>query len=180
MIRRLLRAALVGAVAAWALDRVLGRRAEGAPPPPIRTSVVIRAPAEQVWAELADVEGQPRWMRDLKAVRIDGGGPVGAGTRAEGDVRILGLKVVDPITITAFEPPRRFAIRHDGAFSGEGDIRLNPGVDEGSTLVRWSETLVPPALQHLVGVLLAPIFQRVFQADLERLRDLVETGRAAN
>ncbi|HEX7949422.1 MAG TPA: SRPBCC family protein, partial [Candidatus Limnocylindrales bacterium] len=144
MIRRLLRVAVVGALVAWVLDRVLARRAEGAPPTPIHTAVEIRAPAEEVWAVLADVEGQPRWMRDLKGVRIEGGGPVGVGTRAEGDVRILGLTVVDPITITAFEPPRRFAIRHEGAFSGEGDIRLDPGVDEGTTLVRWSETLVPP------------------------------------
>ena len=176
MIRRLLRMALLGSVAAWVLERILARRAEGTTPAPIRTSVVVRAPAEPVWAVLADVEGQPRWMHDLKAVRIEGGGPVGSGTRAEGEVRIFGLRVVDPVTVTAFEPPRRFAIRHDGMFSGEGDIRLDPGIDEGTTLVRWSETLVPPALPHLASALLRPAFQRVFQADLERLRDLVEAG----
>lgn len=177
---RRFRAALAGATIAWIADRVLADRAAGGPPPPIRTSVRIHAPVEAVWDVVADVESQPRWMRDLKAVRIEGGGPIGVGTRAEGDVRIFGMQVVDPITITAFEPPRRFAIRHDGRFSGDGDIRLEPGADGGSTIVRWSETLVPPVLPHLASWLLAPILRRVFQADLDRLRELVETGRTAD
>lgn len=176
MIGRVVRAGLAGAVVAWIADLVLAERADGAPPRPIHTSVVIHAPVEAVWEVLADVEGQPRWMRDLKAVRIEGPGSVGVGTRAEGDVRIFGMRVVDPITITAFEPPRRFAIRHDGRFTGDGDIRLDPGVDGGTTIVRWSETLVPPVLPYLSSWALAPILRRVFQADLERLRDLVESG----
>ena len=30
--------------------------------------IVIDAPIERVWAELADIEGQPRWMHDMKSV----------------------------------------------------------------------------------------------------------------
>ncbi len=176
MIRRATRLALVAAAAAWIADRLLARRAGGAPPAPVETSVVIAAPIERVWQALADIEGQPRWMHDMKAVRVDGRGEVGVGTRAEADVRIFGLRALDPITITAFEPPRRFAIHHDGSFSGHGDIRLDPGVDGGTTIVHWSETLLPPWLPHLGSRILAPILGRVFQADLERLRDLVETG----
>ena len=176
MIGRVLRVGLAGAMVAWIADRILAGRADGAPPPPIRTSVVIHAPIERVWDTLADVEGQPRWMRDLKAVRISSRDQIGVGTRAEGEVQIFGLQVVDPITITAFEPPRRFGIRHDGRFSGEGDIRLDPGIDGSSTIVRWSETLVPPALPYVASLILAPVLQRVFQADLDRLRDLIETG----
>ncbi len=175
---RVLRVGLAGLAAAWVAELVLADRAHGAPPPPIRTSVVVHAPIERVWDVLADLEGQPRWMRDLKAVRIEGQGPIGVGTRAEGDVRILGLSVVDPITITAFEPPRRFAIRHEGRFSGDGDIRLDPG-DTGTTIVRWSETLAPPSFPQLAGRCLAPVLRRVFQADLDRLRDLVETRPGA-
>jgi hypothetical protein len=119
-------------------------------------------------------------MRDLKAVRLEDRGTVGVGTRAEGDVRIFGMRALDPITITAFEPPRRFAIRHDGRFSGAGDIRLDPDPDGTGTIVRWSETLVPPALPHVASWLLAPILRHVFQADLDRLRELVETGATAD
>lgn len=178
MIRVLLRTAIVGAVAGWLADRWLASRNPGQPPEPIRTVVVVDAPIGAVWRELADVEGQPRWMHDMKAVRILTGGTVGVGTRAEADVRIFGMGVVDPIAITVFEPPRRFAIRHEGQFSGEGLIELEPGADDSTTIVRWDETLVPPYLPHLSAVLLRPILARVFQADLERFRALAESGLA--
>ena len=175
MIRFLARAAIVGAAIGWILDRILASRAAGRGPAPIRSLVVIDAPIERVWRELTDLEGQPSWMHDMKAVRVLTTGAVGVGTRAEADVRIFGMPVVDPITITAFEPPRRFAIRHDGRFSGEGMIELE-SVDGGTTIVRWDETIIPPYLPHLWSALLRPVLERVFQADLERLRDLVETG----
>ncbi|MBI3749740.1 MAG: SRPBCC family protein [Chloroflexi bacterium] len=177
---RLLRAALAGAALAWIADRILAGRAAGAPPPPVHTSVRIHAPVEAVWDVLADIEGQPRWMRDLKAVRLEDRGTIGVGTRAEGDVRIFGMAALDPVTITAFEPPRRFGIRHDGRFSGTGDIRLDPGPGGDGTIVRWSETLVPPVVPHVASWLLAPVLRRVFQADLDRLRELVETGSVAD
>ena len=176
MIRRGLRLALFGTAVAWIVDRALAARSGGATPPPVETSVVVRAPIERVWQVLADVEGQPRWMRDMKAVRIDQPGEIGVGTRAEADVRIFGLRVLDPISITAFEPPRSFAIRHEGRFSGSGDIRLEPDADGDTTTVIWAETLVPPWLPSLGTWILTPILRRVFQSDLERLRDLVETG----
>lgn len=174
MIRLLLRVALVAAAVSWIADRFLYARAGGRAPDPIRSIIAIDAPIERVWEVLADIEGQPRWMHDMKAVRVLTPGPVGVGTRGEADVRIFGMEVLDPITITAFEPPRRFAIRHEGQFSGEGDIALDAGADGSTTIVRWDELILPPYLPHLGALLLAPILRTIFQADLGRLRDLVE------
>lgn len=174
----MLRIAVVGMAVGWIVDRILNARAGDRAPDPIRSIVVIHAPIERVWQVLADVEGQPRWMRDMKAVRVLTPGPVGVGTRGEARVRIFGMEVLDPITITAFEPPRRFAIRHEGQFSGEGTIELESGSDPSATIVRWDETLVPPYLPHLGALLLAPILGTIFQADLGRLRELVETAPA--
>ncbi len=136
--------------------------------------VVIDAPIERVWSVLADIEGQPRWMHDMKAVRILTDGPIGVGTIAEADVRIMGISVSDPVTITEFQPPTRFALSHDGMFKGRGVIDLEAGADGTTTIVRWDETLIPPVLPNLGAAIGAPIFSSVFQADLERLRDLVE------
>jgi uncharacterized protein YndB with AHSA1/START domain len=180
VIRFLVRAAIVGAAVGWIADRWLASRSAGAPPAPIRSLVAIDAPIERVWQELADVEGQPRWMRDMKAVRVLTEGAIRVGTRAEADVRIFGMQTVDPITVTAFEPPRRFAIRHEGQFSGDGVIELEPGADGSTTIVRWDETIVPPYLPHLSSAALRPILAQVFQADLDRLRELVETGAAGD
>jgi uncharacterized protein YndB with AHSA1/START domain len=177
VIARLAALVTLGAVAAVAADRFLGRT--GAGDRAIETFTVIDAPPERVWAELADVEGQPRWMADLKSVRLIDPAPVAEGTRAVGAVRILGVPVVDPVTITAFDVPRRFAIRHDGTFRGEGEITLEPGADGRSTIVRWRERLVPPVLPHLGATLQRPLLRAVFQADLHRLRRLLESGATA-
>lgn len=178
MIRPLLRVAFVGATTAWIADRFLASRAGGRAPDPIRSTIVVDAPIERVWDILADVQGQPRWMTDMKSVRVLTRGPIGAGTRAEAEIRIFGIRVLDPITISTFEPPGRFAIRHAGRFSGEGVIELESGADGSTTVVRWDETIVPPYLPHLGARVLAPILGRVFQADLGNLRALVESARA--
>ena len=116
MIRRTLATALGGLAAAVLADRWLGGLSvddEGRPiRVPIRSRIEIDAPIAEVWARLADVERQPDWMTDLKAVRVTTPGPIGVGTRAEGQIRILGIPVADPVEIVEFAPPHRFAIRH--------------------------------------------------------------------
>jgi uncharacterized protein YndB with AHSA1/START domain len=173
----MLRAAILGAAVAWLLDRLLRARAIGGSAS-IRTLAVIDAPIERVWAVLSDIEGQPRWMHDMKAVRMITPGPIRVGSQGEATVRMYGMSTTDPVTITAYDPPTRFSISHDGTFSGGGTFALEPGADGTTTIVRWEEWLVAPMLPHLTAVVTAPVFQDIFQRDLERLRDLVEADAA--
>ncbi len=163
------------AIGAWLADRQLRQRAGGRVPQPIRTSITIDAPIEKVWAVLADIEGQPAWMHDLKTVRVTSSAPVGVGTRGLGRVQVFGLAIDDPVEVTAFDPPTHFAIRHDGLVGGRGDIRLATEPD-GSTTVTWDETLLPPVLPDLGALVLALVFRPIFQRDLERLAGIVEAG----
>ena len=179
MIRGAVRLALVGAGISYALDRILSKQAEGADPEPISSMIVIDAPIERAWAEVADIEGQPRWMLEMKSVRLLIPGPVGVGTVGEADVRILGLQVSDPVTVTEFEPPNRFGISHDGSFRGHGLITLESGADGSTTIVRWDEVLIPPVLPYLGALAITPALGAIFQADLVRLKELVETGSTA-
>lgn len=176
MIRACVRVAVIGAVAAWLIDLALRRRAGGASPRPIELLAVIDAPIERVWKELIDIEGQPRWMHDMKSVRMDVPGPARVGATGEATVRIYGVAVSDPVTITILEPPRRFGIAHEGLFSGSGVFELERGADGSTTIVRWEERLSAPIIPHLGAALTEPIFQHVFQGDLERFRELVESG----
>jgi uncharacterized membrane protein len=179
MIRRTVTTALGGLAAAILLDRWLGGLSvddEDRPiRVPIRTRIEIDAPIADVWARLADIERQPEWMTEMKAVRLLTPGPVGVGTRGEADVRIFGITVSDPVEVVEFAPPHRFAIRHDGRFTGGGLITLDTLDGGRRTRVDWAETLVPPVLANLGSILQGPILGRVFQADLVRLKLLVET-----
>ena len=153
--------------------------------PIVVRSRVIAAPPARVWDVLADIPSQPRWMRDLKRVELIDPGPVRAGTRAVGTVRMFGISQRDPVVIAAFEPERHFAVRHEGTFKGRGDIRLDPLDGGRRTRVLWREELsadvtamgLPARLRplaSLVDPLLRPVFEWVFRADLRRLARLVE------
>ena len=182
MIRRTVLSAVGSVAGAVLLDRWLGGLAvdEAGQPirVPIRSRIEIDAPIDEVWERLADIERQPDWMTDLTSVTVTTPGPIGVGTRAEGRVRILGISVADPVEIVEFAPPHRFAIRHDGAFSGNGLITLDTLDGGRRTRIEWAETLVPPILPNLGSLVQAPILGRIFQADLERLKALVESARA--
>ena len=178
LLRRAL--ALAGAVAGLAIlaETVLARLAQRGRgiDPVMHTTVVVHAPIERVWAYVADVERQPEWMREMQAVRLLTPGPVGRGTRGEATVRIAGIAVTDPVTVDVFEPPRRFGISHDGLFGGGGIITLVPLGSGTETAVHWAERLVPPILPRLGAVLQSPVLSRIFQSDMERMRDIVEAG----
>jgi uncharacterized membrane protein len=171
-------ALLAGPALALALDRALAVRRGPASPAGLHMLVVIDAPIEATWAVVADVPRQPEWMREMKRVTIDTPGPVRPGTRAQATVRILGISVTDPVEITELEPPSRFAIRHEGLFTGGGVITLEPGADGTTTIVRWTETLVPPVLPEIGARVQAPVLTRIFQDDLHRLKRLVEADGA--
>jgi uncharacterized membrane protein len=164
--------------AALAVDRWLRAQRGSNPPLGMDMLAVVDAPIEDTWAVVADIPRQPEWMHDMKRVTIETPGPVAPGTRAEATVRILGISVTDPVEITELQRPGRFALRHEGLFTGDGVITLEEGADGTTTIVRWRETLVPPILPDLGARIQAPILTRVFQDDLHRLKRLVETGAA--
>ncbi|HEX5828969.1 MAG TPA: SRPBCC family protein [Candidatus Limnocylindrales bacterium] len=170
--------AAIVAIKAFAWDRILAWRRGSNPPRAMDMLVVVDAPIERTWAVVADIPLQPEWMHEMKRVEITTAGPVGVGTRGEATVRVFGIGVTDPVEITEFDPPHRFAIRHEGLFTGGGVITLEAGADGSTTIVRWQETLVPPVLPELGALVQAPILQGIFQADLHRLKRLVETGSA--
>lgn len=148
-------------------------------PPAIHSTVRIAATRQAVWDVLADVEAQPEWMHDVKALRIISPGPPGLGTLAEADVRILGIGTRDLVEISAWEAPERYVIRHLGLVKGRGEILLAEDETPDETLVTWREWLSFPIAPHLAAAAMRPILRRIFQADIERLRDVVEDRHAS-
>jgi uncharacterized membrane protein len=147
------------------------------PDPTMKMAIAIDAPIEMVWEAVADIERQPLWMQEMKSVRLLTQGPIGVGTRGEADVRIFLIGVVDPIEVDQYDPPVAFGIRHVGVFTGSGRIALE-SLDARRTLVRWDERLVPPAFPNLGQLVQKPVLGAIFQADLERLKEMVEARHA--
>jgi uncharacterized protein YndB with AHSA1/START domain len=140
--------------------------------------IFIRATPERVWAVLADLPGQERWMVDLRSLVITSEQQTGAGTELDVTSELFGQPVVkDRMTITAWEPPHRFDVRHSGSFTGTGSFLLEPVRD--GTVFTWIEDFQPPlgrlgefGFKMLVG----PHLRGVFRRSMDNLRRLVENG----
>jgi hypothetical protein len=183
-VKRLIRdaLALAGFVVGMAglADLILARLARaGLFDPAIVVSAEVDAPIEVVWAVAADVERQPEWMAEMSDLRMETPPPLGVGSRGSATVSVAGFSTTDPVTVTEFEPPRRFGVRHEGRIHGDGLISLAAKAAVGPTIVEWRERLLPPVFPYLGAIVMRPVLRRVFRDDLERLAAMVEDAADA-
>jgi uncharacterized protein YndB with AHSA1/START domain len=81
----------------------------------VKFSIVIDAPPERVFERLADVTSHPSWANpkaDMTMEQTSGDGPGPESSYRSSGV-FVGKPVTADISVTAYEPPRRFAIRSD-------------------------------------------------------------------
>lgn len=147
----------------------------------ITTRTRVEAPREFVWSVLSDVDRQPEWMRDALDVQLVSPGPLGVGSRLRVPARILLFRATEEMEVTAFDPPKRFAVRHSGTFTGEGEFLLIENEDEISTEVLWTEAIAPPlgSVGRLGMWMMEPVVRSQFDKDLRRLRRLCESEQRA-
>jgi len=135
----------------------------------ITTSIDIAAPVNEVWDDVARLESHVEWMADAERIDFLSESNSGVGTRMEVLTKVGPLTTTDVMEFTAWDPPHRMAIRHEGLFSGVGEFLLEP-VGE-STRFTWHEEIeFPLRFGGSVGAFLArPILQAVWRRNLKRL-----------
>jgi carbon monoxide dehydrogenase subunit G len=142
----------------------------------VTVAVLIAAPLDRVWEAAADLEAHGQWMADVEAIRFSGESRRGAGTRVEVATRVGPLTTLDAMEVTAWEPPRRIAVRHLGLVSGEGEFRLDPV--GGGVMFSWSEDIrFPWRLGGPLGALAArPVLAGIWRRNLRRLKRRLEAA----
>jgi uncharacterized protein YndB with AHSA1/START domain len=142
----------------------------------IRIVVLIGAPPDRVWAELADLGSHPEWMGDAGSVEFITVQTVGVGTRMRVPTRVGPFRTTDLMTIVEWEEGRLIAVEHEGAVSGRGRFEIRP-LGPGTELT-WDETLrFPWWLGGPLGAWLArPVLRRIWSENLERLRRRLEVS----
>jgi Polyketide cyclase / dehydrase and lipid transport len=141
----------------------------------IRVRSTIDAPADVVWARLADIADHVRWMADADAIRFTGEQRSGVGTRFECDTRIGPLRTTDVMEVTEWREGRSLGVRHSGIVSGAGRFVLGGG-RPASTSVTWEERLRFPWWLGgpVTGLAAGPVLRRVWRGNLRRLSMLVQ------
>jgi hypothetical protein len=134
-------------------------------------NTVIRRPADTVWAYVNDASNDVHWRTGLTGSGLRSDEPLGPGS--VGYARVgdeeFEWRVVSYIAGESLD----YALL-DGPFKGSGGYRLVP-VDNGTqfTLVADVE---PTGVYKLLGPLFGWIGRRRNQADVEKLRDILESA----
>lgn len=134
----------------------------------------IAAPPERIWQVLSDWERQSEWMPDVAWMRLLG--PEREfGARLEVRTKVFGVPLAtDLIEVTAWDPPRRLAIRHVGVVVGTGEWSLAP-TPQG-TVFTWVEAfrMSPPILGDLGLWLYSPWQRMMLRRSIRNLKLIVE------
>jgi uncharacterized protein YndB with AHSA1/START domain len=143
----------------------------------VHVSVDIDAPPERVWAVIEPIERHVDWMADAVSITFRTERHRGVGTAFECLTKIGPFHTVDHMVITEWEPARAMGVEHRGVFTGRGRFSLEP-IADGRTRFSWTEAVEFP--WYLGGALgaaaSAPVFRRVWLANLHRLAGLVASA----
>lgn len=144
----------------------------------IRVSVDIAAPVQKVWDIVEPVERHIDWMADAVAIRFQTEQTRGTGTTFFCDTKVGPIKLVDVMTITAWEPGKVMGVKHTGVVTGTGEFTLD-AIDASHTRFTWTESLTFPwwlggPLGAFVGGQI--VMKAIWRRNLRELKKLVETA----
>ena len=141
----------------------------------ISICTTIAAPPDSVWADIEDLSTHTEWMTDAEDIRFTTDQRRGVGTQFTCRTHVGPLSVSDALVVTEWEPGKVMGIEHRGAVTGTGRFTLRPSL-EGGTRFCWREELwFPWWLGGVIGArLAAPIFRRIWSANLRRLAARLE------
>jgi len=146
-------------------------------PGEVTATVIVKAPAERVYAAFTAWERQGEWIPFTKVRVVDGDGGEGSTIEA---VTALGPAVLrDEMRIAKLDPPYEARVVHQGTLlRGPGVLRCTP-LGSGRTQVVWHEWFQLPA--GIAGRMAWPVLWPGSKASLTRalrnLAKLVEAGR---
>jgi hypothetical protein len=139
-------------------------------------SIDINAPVSRVWEVVEPVERHIDWMADAVAIRFQTEQTRGVGTKFFCDTKVGPIKLVDVMTITAWEPNAVMGVTHTGVVTGTGEFTLT-ALSETTTRFTWTESLVFPWwLGGPIGAIVGGqiVMKAIWRRNLRKLKKLVE------
>lgn len=144
----------------------------------IRVSIDINATPHKVWEVVEPVERHIDWMADAVAIRFQTEQTRGVGTSFFCDTKVGPIKLVDVMTITAWEPEKVMGVKHTGVVTGTGEFTLEP-IGSTGTCFTWTESLdFPWWLGGPIGAFVGGqiVMKAIWRRNLRELKKLVENA----
>ncbi|MFD9595533.1 SRPBCC family protein [Kitasatospora sp. NPDC059973] len=136
-------------------------------------TLTINAPADQVFAYLAQPENLPRWNYALDTTEQTSPGPIGVGTTYR-QTRTLPRPAEEHFRITDYDPPNLLTVDGDfGPFSGTATYRLTAADQHTTRLVNTVHLTASGALKA-VAALAGPQVKHAVAKNLDVLKATLE------
>lgn len=127
-------------------------------------SVVIGAPVEKVFAFAADFENDPLWRAEVQRMEYTSERPIGVGSLAVENARVLGQTLETTTVTTDYEPNRRVAAE---SVSGPVPIVASRDFEAVPGGTRFTYTLESDTGGVLLFRFVQPILTRWYQKRIE-------------
>jgi polyketide cyclase/dehydrase/lipid transport protein len=140
----------------------------------VERSIDLPCPIEEAWAVLTRWERQADWMLDADEVVVRSAHRAGVGVRLDVRTRLFQIPAfVEPMEVTAWEPPRSLSIAHGGPVRGSGTWSLAP--IEGGSRFTWAEDveLAFPMLGEVLARAYRPVMGTLMGRAQRGLRSLI-------
>jgi uncharacterized membrane protein len=137
-------------------------------------TITIKRRPDEVFAFLAHFENLPLWNYAIAETWKITDGPVAVGSRYR-QTRTLPTRSEETFAVTEFEPVHRLSLGGAlGPFEGEIHYLLEPVGD--ATVLTNTMTLQPSGPLRLVAPLAAPRVKAAVAANLDTLKQILETN----
>jgi uncharacterized protein YndB with AHSA1/START domain len=140
--------------------------------------LVIEAPADAIWAVLADARSYNLWVVGAKEIRdVEGPWPQ-PGSKFHHTLGMGPFTLHDNTKSLASQEPRHLAIEARARPLGRAHVEFRLEPIDGGTRVTVEERFVSPRFVTLLNPLIAPLIRRRNVKTLDRLANVVRTSAA--
>ena len=144
----------------------------------VHTEVFIDAAPERVAAYVADPANAPEWYENIRSVEWETPPPLALGTRTAFVATFLGRRLAYSYEVVEWAPGRRLVMRTaQGPFPMETTYIWTPEGEHG-TRMSLRNRGEPSGFAKVGAPVLTAQMRRANRADLDRLKELLESGRA--
>lgn len=134
-------------------------------------SIRVPAPPDEVFAYLADLDNVAEWQGGVTAAHRTSGGPMGVGATAIVTRQLMGQHLEAPLTITAYEPPRRLEIGSEvSGVHAQAVLEFTPADGGTATDLAFSMEIRGSGFTSFLEPMIASAAKGDIAASLERVR----------
>lgn len=140
----------------------------------VERSIELPCGPAEVWEVLTRWERQVDWMLDADEIVVRSEQRSGVGVRIDVRTRLFQIPAfIEPMEVTAWDPPRCLGIAHGGLVRGHGSWVLS--AIEGGTRFTWTEEVVLrlPVVGVLAAAIYAPVMRVLMGRAQRHLRRLI-------